>query len=169
MRTVTKRFTNPVLENDAVWCAAMLDAAQATAQAIGCSPEAIVAQAALETGWGRTTIGNNVFGIKAGPEWSGAKQLVTTREWSPQRGYYTIQDWFRDYPTLADGIQDHFRFLLENARYSNVFDPDDSMSDERYFELLQEDGYATDPDYAASLTNVLSTVKMFETHMTETA
>ncbi len=167
-RIVSTPYTNPVLQADAVWCASMLDAAGPTAKLIGCSPEAIVAQAALETGWGKAAIGNNVYGIKADSGWQGKRQLVTTREFIDGE-YITIQDWFRDYDSIADSIADHFQFLKENTRYANVFDPDDTMSDADYFQHLQSDGYATAPDYAHQLMSVLATVKMFEGHMTETA
>jgi len=165
MRKVTTPFGDPNRQKIAVWAAAMLDAAEKTAKQIGCSPEAIVAQAALESGWGRASIGHNIFGIKADASWTGKKQLVTTREFRNGQ-YVTIQDWFRDYDTFEESIEDHFRFLRDNARYANVFT---AGSDEAYFTALQHDGYATDPHYAQSLIGVRNTVRSLETHMTMSA
>lgn len=164
-REVTQPYGDPNMQRIAEWTAKMLDAAEATAKATGCSPQAIVAQAALETGWGKSAIGFNIFGIKCGSNWTGKKQLVTTREFINGQ-YITIQDWFRDYDSFADSMADHFKFLKENTRYANVFDPNDTMSDEDYFKHLAADGYATDPNYATSLLGMLASVQSVERHMT---
>jgi len=156
-RRVTRPYDDSNMQRIALWTAQALDAAEATAKLIGCSPQAVVAQAALETGWGKSAIGNNVFGIKVGPTWKGKKQLVTTREFMSGQ-YVTVQDWFRDYDTMAESFADHFTFLSTNSRYSRVFDPDDKMSDGDYFRELQKAGYATDPSYAVSLNAMLASV-----------
>lgn len=160
-RIVTQPYTDPNMQRIALWTAKALDAAEATAKLIGCSPQAVVAQAALETGWGKSAIGNNVFGIKVGPSWTGKRQLVTTREFVNGR-YVTIQDWFRDYDSMAESFADHFTFLSTNSRYKRVFDPEDKMSDEDYFRELQAAGYATDPNYANSLNAMLASVRNVE-------
>ena len=111
-----------------------------------------------------------MFGIKATQDWAGERMLVHTRE--VIRGQSVmIDDWFRDYPTLDDGIADHFRFLSENRRYeqAGVFDPGNTKSDEDYFRALQRAGYATDPHYAESLMAVVRTVQNFTTHMSRDA
>ena len=161
---LTKPFTDPALNEKATWCAAMLGASVATAKLIGCSPEAVVAQAALESGWGASAIGNNVFGIKADSSWHGARQLRRTWEHLNQVDV-PMDDWFRDYPTLDAGILDHFQFLKENTRYANAFDFNDSKSDQEYFDDLQADGYATAPNYAQTLGAMRETVLMMEAHM----
>lgn len=167
--TVTSPYANYNMERIAEWTAQMLDAAAPTATLIGCSPEAVVAQAALETGWGRSVVGkNNLFGIKDTPDWTGAKVLVTTQE-VVNGETVTIQAWFRDYPNYAASLADHFAFLKENTRYANVFDPNDSMSDQEYFRRLQADGYATDPNYAQSLMDMLKSIQSLEAHMTQKA
>src|SRR5882762_6003626 len=104
------------------WTLQMIEAAKPTAKLLGISPEAVVAQAALESAWGASAIGFNLFGIKAGSSWKGKKKLVTTQEViNGER--VTIDDWFRDYDSYADSIKDHFQFLKDNSRYSNIFDP----------------------------------------------
>jgi hypothetical protein len=152
------------MQHLAEWTARMLDASEATAAKIGCSPAAIVAQAALETGWGASAIGNNVFGIKADVGWQGARRLAQT--WEHISGAdVPMECWFRDYPTLADGIEDHFEFLCRNARYANVFDKGNYLSDEDYLTRLAQDGYATAPNYAGQLIAVLATVRAIEGHL----
>lgn len=160
-RIVTQPYDDSSMQRIALWTARALDAAEATAKLIGCSPQAVVAQAALETGWGKSAIGNNVFGIKVGPTWRGKKQLVTTREFVNGQ-YVVVQDWFRDYDSMAESFADHFTFLSTNSRYSRVFDLDDKMSDGDYFSELQKAGYATDPNYAVSLNAMLASVRNVE-------
>lgn len=168
MRTyqLTRTWPDPRQQKLAEWTAAMMGASEVTAGKIGCSPQAVVAQAALESGWGAAAIGNNVFGIKAGGSWAGKRQLVWTREVINGQSIM-IQDWFRDYDSLADCIADHFEFLKRNTRYAaaGVFDYDDSKSDEDYFAALKRAGYATDPDYVSSLIAMLRSVHLFTTHM----
>lgn len=162
---VTTKYPNPAMQRLAEWTAEMLAAAQSTAKLIGCSPAAIVAQAALESGWGRSAIGKNLFGIKVGGGWQGARQLVTTREVIGGQDII-IKDWFRDYDSYADSIFDHFAFLRDNKRYARCFDPDGSKSDREYFQALKDAGYATDPHYVSSLCGVLDAVTRFERGMT---
>lgn len=139
-----------------------LVAAAPTAKMIGCTPAAVVAQAVLETGWGASAIGNNLFGIKAGASWTGKRQYVLTREVFNGQSVM-VYDWFRDYDSPADSFADHFKFLKENGRYAaaGVFDPNDTKSDDEYFEALQRAGYATDPHYAATLSSVKRSVLQF--------
>ena len=166
MYVVAKPYTDPGMQKKLEWVARMLDASKASAAKIGCSPEAIVAQAAQETGWGRSAIGNNVFGIKASPGWKG--RVVMQPTWEVENGAVVhIVAPFRDYPTLADGIEDHFQFLKNNSRYKNVFDHDNTMSDLEYFRRLAADGYATDPNYAQRLSDVLAAVNMFKSRLSE--
>jgi hypothetical protein len=151
----------------AEWVAKLMPGAEPTAHKLGISPEAIIAQAALETGWGRSAIGNNIFGVKAHGAWKGKTQDVATWEdtnGSAPGGEVQIIDRFRDYDTVADSFADHFRFLEENSRYAKagVFA---KAGDEAYFMALQRAGYATDPAYAAKLASILRTVKGYTARM----
>ena len=165
MRKVPAKAFPAHLQPLAEWSALMLDSAEATAGRIGCTPGAIVAQAALESGWGRAAIGHNLFGIKADHAWKGARQLVRTREVVDGKTVF-IDAFFRDNDSFADSIADHFDFLRVNARYRDVFDPDNSKSDHDYFKAMKDAGYATDPNYVKLLVGVLETIKRFETKMT---
>ncbi|WP_020695299.1 glycoside hydrolase family 73 protein [Reyranella massiliensis] len=147
----------------AEWVAKLMPGAEPTARKLGISPEAIIAQAALETGWGKAAIGNNIFGIKASGNWTGKTQTVLT--WEHVDGQNVqIHDTFRDYPSIADSFADHFSFLEKNSRYkaAGVFD---GKGDEAYFLALQRAGYATDPAYAAKLGSILRTVKGYTAKM----
>jgi len=126
---------------------------------LGVSPRAIVAQAALETGWGSRQIrddagisGNNLFGIKADSRWTGERVTVTTLEYEgglpkPQRAP------FRAYPDLASGFEDYVRFLQTNPRYSDALRAGGNA--EVYAERLQSAGYATDPRYAEKIRSII--------------
>ncbi|MCW5737989.1 MAG: glucosaminidase domain-containing protein [Enhydrobacter sp.] len=164
---VLRTWPDPEMQRRALWVAAMMDAARATADAIGISCQAIVAQAALETGWGKSLVGtHNLFGIKASAAWTGKRVLVPTREVIDGRTVF-LNDWFRDYDSFAESIADHLSFLKTNSRYraAGVFD---RKGDAEYFRALQRAGYATDPNYATQLMAVRDTISTyFLAHMTE--
>lgn len=127
---------------------------------LGVNPRAIVAQAALETGWGSRLIrddagvsGNNLFGIKADSRWTGERVSVTTLEYEgglpkPQRAP------FRAYPDLATGFEDYVRFLQGNPRYSDALRA--GANSGIYAERLQSAGYATDPRYAEKIRSIIA-------------
>lgn len=159
---IMKPATNSGDKARSEWVAKLMPGAEPTARKLGISPEAIIAQAALETGWGKSAIGNNIFGIKAAG-WNGKTQQVLT--WEHINGQNVqIFDDFRDYDTIADSFADHFSFLEKNSRYkaAGVFA---GKGDEEYFTALQRAGYATDPAYAAKLSSILRTVKGYTANM----
>ena len=162
---LTKSWPDPHMQRLAEWTRDMMDASGVTAAQIGCSKEAIIAQAALETAWGAAAIGHNLFGIKADASWTGPTRIVPTEE-VVNGQTIAINAAFRDYPSYAGSIADHFKFLRDNSRYAaaGVFN---AGSDQAYFEALQRAGYATDPNYARSLMNMLASVKMFTACMVD--
>lgn len=171
METVVYRImrmpANSADQVRAKWVAKLMPGAEPTARSIGISPEALIAQAALETGWGKAAIGNNIFGVKADASWSGRTQDVATWEdvnGAAPGGEVNLIARFRDYDSIADSFSDHFRFLSENSRYRNagVFS---RQGDEAYFAALQRAGYATDPAYAAKLGSILRTIKGYTAAM----
>jgi flagellar protein FlgJ len=123
-------------------------------------PRALVAQAALETGWGRSLIrdgagisGNNLFGIKADSRWDGQRVTVNTLEYDkdlPQR----VRDDFRAYPNLREGFEDYVNFLKGNARYDSA--TRGGLTPEEYAGSLQDAGYATDPEYAKKINGIVN-------------
>lgn len=164
---LTRTWSDPHMQKLADWTREMMDCAGPTAAGLGCSKEAIIAQAALESNWGQTAIGHNLFGIRADASWRGATRTVQTREVVNGQEVYG-PGLFRDYPTYAESIADHFAFLKANSRYAaaGVFN---AGSDRAYFEALQRAGYATDPNYATALMNMLASVKMFTASMVDEA
>lgn len=121
-------------------------------------PSVKMAQMALETGWGKSKIGNNMFGIKAvgrhSPYWTGATITAQTQEYiSGSPGTY--REPFRQYETIADSIKDHNHFLINNPRYRNagVFA---AATPEAQAQALQAAGYATDPRYAEKLISIIN-------------
>lgn len=135
--------------------------AQAAHRSTGVPAELILAQAALETGWGRHEIptrdgGNshNLFGIKAGSRWQGETTEITTHEViGGQR--QRIRDDFRVYGSFEDAFTDYARLISENPRYVSVTT---AGSAEQAAKALQQGGYATDPAYADKLIAVMDTM-----------
>lgn len=117
-------------------------------------PVAILAQAALETGWGKHVPGNeegsshNLFGIKADSRWSGPTVELNTQEFVSGR-MVTISDAFRAYESIAEGVRDYVRFITESERYTEAVSV--SQEPKRYADALAKAGYATDPAYADKL------------------
>jgi len=133
---------------------AALKAAQACQRATGVLTSITVAQAILESDFGRCHLGdaNNYFGIKhqPGDGWVGPSVEVKTKEWSKKRGYYTIVAKFRSYKDIIHSFTDHGLFL-KKPRYISCFG-----KDYRGFAIeLQRNGYATDPAYANKLIKIV--------------
>lgn len=118
----------------------------------------MIAQAALETGWGRSelrfsdgTPTHNLFGIKAGRNWQGAVAEATTTEYVngvPQRSV----ERFRAYASYAEAFRDYASLLASNPRYAEVLNQQDAAG---FARSLQRAGYATDPMYAAKLERII--------------
>jgi LysM repeat protein len=126
-------------------------AAQAVARRTGVPASVTLAQAALETGWGKSTIGNakNLFGIKGtGPAGS---IRVPTREFVSGRTV-TVQAAFRKYNSWEESIQDHADFLVRGRRYRRAFSAPNA---DQFAQAIAAAGYATDPNYAASLIKIM--------------
>ena len=133
----------------------LLPQAEAAAKALGISAKTLVAQAALETGWGRHQIKNadgtpsyNFFGIKANGAWNGASVSKTTQEYSGGTPHAEVAA-FRSYSSPAEAFNDYVRFIKGNPRYANALQH--GGDGHRYLEGLQNAGYATDPAYARKI------------------
>jgi peptidoglycan hydrolase FlgJ len=121
------------------------------AQQLGVSPRVLLAQAALETGWGRSVVGNNVFGIKAGSSWHGAQVTAPTHE--VQNGQMVAENAsFRAYGSLADAVTDFVSLVAGSSRYRAALDTGDDARN--YGRALVAGGYASDGDYPAKLAAV---------------
>ncbi|MBK5929782.1 flagellar assembly peptidoglycan hydrolase FlgJ [Halochromatium salexigens] len=132
--------------------------AQAASRKTGVPAELILAQAALETGWGRHQIitaegGNshNLFGIKAGSRWSGPTTEIVTHEYLA--GERTrVTDHFRVYASFEEAFTDYARLISTSPRYAEV---SAAQNPEQAARALQAGGYATDPAYANKLITIM--------------
>jgi len=137
----------------------ILPLARKAAAALNLHPVALVAQAALETGWGKRivahgdgTSSHNLFGIKASADWNGPK--ATTRSLEFEGGLpIARQAAFRSYASPADSFADYVRLLKENPRYREVLEQGQDVAG--FAAAMGRAGYATDPDYALKIKNVL--------------
>lgn len=130
------------------------DASRAT----GIPAHFMIAQAALETGWGRAelrfsdgTPTYNLFGIKAGRGWQGAVAEATTTEYVNGVAQKTVER-FRAYSSYAEAFRDYASLLTSNPRYAAVLNQQDAAG---FARGLQRAGYATDPMYAAKLERII--------------
>ena len=151
-----------------------------TERKTGISHLFILAQAALESGWGNRAPGNMFFGVKADKDTPADKrQLITTTEilgspnlkhlfplvisvkMLPSGKYkYTVKDWFRKYDTPEECFTDHAQFFFKNKRYAKALlvrsDP------YKFAEEIAKAGYATATNYADSLKKVIKTIEGYE-------
>ncbi len=124
---------------------------QSAAQSLGVSPNVLLAQAALESGWGRSMPGNNLFGVKTGAGWSGDTVAAYTHEVSGA-GATGQTTSFRAYPSMAAAVADYVRLIAHDPRYRAALGAgDDPLA---YGRALMAGGYATDPAYADKLAAV---------------
>jgi peptidoglycan hydrolase FlgJ len=115
---------------------------------LGVSPRILLAHAALETGWGRSVVGNNLFGIKAGSGWQGEQSTTLTHE--VEDGQRVAREAaFRAYPSLDASVQDYVSLIGGNPRYQGLIGLGDDV--EAYGRGLMAGGYATDTDYGSKL------------------
>lgn len=138
---------------------AILPEVDKAAQKMGVNPRHIVAQAALETGWGSHLMfdskGNNshnLFGIKAKSDWSGKTVSIDSVEVVDG---VAIQErsQFKAYDNYKDAIDDYAGMLTGLTRYTDVLETGDNVK--AFGEGLMSGGYATDPEYANKLSRVL--------------
>lgn len=146
MRNFVQQFTAP---------------ARAASAVSGVPAELILAQAALETGWGRQEIptgngGNshNLFGIKANGTWKGATVDALTTEFVNGQVQETVES-FRAYPSYHAAFVDYARLISNNPRYAGVVS---ASTPAQAAQALQRGGYATDPDYAEKLISIMKNI-----------
>jgi flagellar protein FlgJ len=147
------RFASPEAFVQELW-----PHAQAAGQELGVDPKMLLAQAALESGWGKSMMrdasGNhshNLFGIKADRRWEGASIAARTLEYesgAPVRKNAA----FRAYSSYTESFKDYVNFLKSNPRYEKALA--NSNRPERFIAGLQKAGYATDPNYARKVMSI---------------
>jgi len=133
--------------------------AKAASDATGIPANFMLGQAALETGWGKHQISaangqpsHNLFGIKAGSDWTGKTVNAVTTEYVNGVATQKVEK-FRAYDNYDQSFNDYAKLLQGNQRYKNVIaNAKDAYG---FAQGLQKAGYATDPDYAKKLINVI--------------
>lgn len=144
--------------------AKMTPHAEKAANALGVDKSILLAQSALETGWGKYVLANgrgdsshNVFNIKRGVAWQNESVNHTTLEFSG--GVFSKeQAEFRVYDHVAASFDDYVDFISKNARYEKAVL---SQSDNTYIRELQAAGYATDPDYSDKVLDIQKRINSF--------
>ncbi|MFM2482602.1 flagellar assembly peptidoglycan hydrolase FlgJ [Celerinatantimonas sp. YJH-8] len=143
----------------------LMPLAQKIAAPAGISPLAVVAQAALETGWGQRVMdqgpeqsSHNLFGIKANRNWDGATTQVQTLEFEdgvakPKR------EKFKAYASYEDSLKDYVA-LMQTPRYQKALQS--GSNPHAFADQLQQAGYATDPNYATKIKRILNSGVMAE-------
>lgn len=143
--------------------------AEAAGSQLGVSPDTVIAQAALETGWGQhvptSAAGNsslNLFGIKAGASWNGAVVSARTTEYSrPSQGTAasasSLTQPFRAYSSVQQGVNDYVTLLQRSPNYQQALGTGDDVG--AFGGALVRGGYATDPGYVQKLQAASASVK----------
>lgn len=150
----------PTDSNDFI--AQLSQPAQAASQQSGIPHHLILAQAALESGWGQRQIltrdgkpSFNVFGIKAGGDWKGATTDIMTTEYEGGVAK-KVRATFRVYGSYMEALSDYVKLLSNNPRYAAVAN---AATPEQGARALQAAGYATDPKYAQKLVGMIQQFK----------
>ncbi len=148
--------------------ATMLPLAKDAAARIGVDPAVLVAQAALETGWGKSIMrqsdgssSHNLFGIKAQGGWQGPEARAITSEFRDGKMVKETAD-FRSYDSYASSFHDLVSFLQNNNRYQATLKSADNP--EQFVRELQRAGYATDPDYASKISQIAKQMKSYHNY-----
>ena len=126
----------------------MMPYAMQASQQTGLDPRLIIAQSALETGWGRSAPGMNYFGIKSHGR-SGGQSLPTTEVYNGQP--VGIIDSFRTYSNPGESVSDYVNFLQTNPRYQPLLEAEGL---DAQLAALGASGYATDPQYESKLRSI---------------
>lgn len=150
---------SPLFKTPGQFVKALYPEARQAAARIGVAPEVLLAQSALETGWGGAVMSengvssHNLFGIKADTRWDGARVFGRTIEYRDNIAAAKIEP-FRSYDSLRESFDDYAGFILSQPRYHKaVNNAEDSAV---YVNELQRAGYATDPDYASKILKIMN-------------
>ncbi len=157
----TTRPHKPPTESQVNFVQKHSDIAAKIERASGIPAGFMLGQAGHETGWGKFEIKHkggapsfNLFGIKAGPNWTGKVAEVTTTEYVNGVAQKRIAK-FRAYDSYEDSFKDYAKLINDNPRYAQARAQTGSVK--AFASGLQKAGYATDPDYANKLSRAINT------------
>lgn len=150
--------SNEVSVNKQIFMSQLLPHAQQAANELGVDANVLLAQAALETGWGKSVIKNNqgdssfnLFNIKADKSWEGKQARVSTLEYDGGVARKEMAG-FRSYDSYKQSFDDYVGFIKSNPRYSEALKKAGNAA--QYVRELQKAGYATDPRYAEKIMSI---------------
>ncbi|EPJ46653.1 MAG: hypothetical protein OFPII_19110 [Osedax symbiont Rs1] len=136
----------------------LMPLAEKIATELGVNPKVLLAQAALETGWGKHMVrGNagensfNLFNIKAGRSWGGEFKAANTLEFKDGVMAREVAK-FRAYASYEESFEDYVNLLKNSPRYKEAIE--NAADPHKYLKLLQKAGYATDPKYADKISSI---------------
>ena len=119
----------------------------------------ILAQAILESNWGRSTLSakyHNYFGLKAGPYWTGKSINMATQEEYVPGTYTNIRDNFRAYNSIEEGVRGYFEF----TKFPNYAKIKTATTPEEYLTYIKQAGYATSSTYVQNTMRVVQTYNL---------
>lgn len=119
----------------------------------------IIAQAILESGWGKSSLASkyhNYFGLKCGSAWKGKSVNMATKEEYKVGTLTNIRDNFRVYDSMEAGVKGYFDFI-NTSRYANL---KGVKSPEEYVKRIKADGYATSSKYVDNIMRVIRDNKL---------
>jgi flagellar protein FlgJ len=149
----------PIADSPKDFIAKIGPLAQKIQEKYGIPASLAIAQAALESGWGKYAKGNNFYGIKADSRWNGPSNVTATHEYSNGGSFYATDAAFRAYSGLKESVENYGKFLANNSRYVAVVNAKNGFV---AADAVQDAGYATDPNYAATLKSIIKKYKLDE-------
>ncbi|MEM6998535.1 MAG: flagellar assembly peptidoglycan hydrolase FlgJ [Pseudomonadota bacterium] len=133
--------------------------AEKAATKLGVPAHVLIAQSALETGWGQKVIrqpdgssSHNLFGIKADARWQGNTVRIGSLEYRDGIPMMEHSN-FRAYDSFEQSFNDYVEFIQSNERYQKALNT--SGNGAEYIQSLQQAGYATDPHYAEKVIDII--------------
>lgn len=159
------QFDNPVKDTNKIdskesFFRVLLPIAKQVSENTGFPPEVLLAQSALETGWGKFVMNRvngkssyNLFGIKADNRWDGDTVISNTLEYHDGIAVKSSEK-FRAYSSYSESMKDYVGFIKSNPRYQDAVRVLDNPN--QYFESIQQAGYATDPNYSNKVNKILN-------------
>lgn len=143
----------------------ILPYAQKAASVLGLDPKILMAQAALETGWGKfvaqdnSGTSNNLFNIKSNSKKAGAKVEIQTTEYIANIPF-KMKAAFKKYESVEHSFNDYIDLVKNNSRYEEAVA--NAHNPQRYIKALHEAGYATDPNYASKILSIYNSTELNE-------
>ncbi len=160
LETVQEKEEAPGFATPQAFVEELWPAAEKAAAELGVAPEVLLAQSALETGWGKAVIrkvdgssSHNLFNIKADRRWSGESASVSTLEFDGDVARREVAS-FRAYDSYQQSFDDYVAFVKGSPRYQDALAQ--AADGAEYVRQLHQAGYATDPEYSSKINKIMS-------------